>query len=186
MNDSSRPCIQIIRGLPGSGKSTLARKFDCLHFELDMYCIRAREYRWSPERDKTARNLLLWRIRDEMREGVDLVVAGVMPSASGILGAIVGYACEFGYRVYIKTLTTDFGNIHNVRECDLENMRRAFRDELDIREQLRIIFPLRVEWLDTCVHYGLMQTTATTVPFAAPSITDVHAPCGNAKTERKD
>lgn len=162
---ANRPCLQIIRGLPGSGKSTLAKKFDCLHLELDHYCIRAREYRWSPERDKTARNLLLWRLRDEMREQIDLVVSGVFPAASGSLGAIVGYACEFGYEVYIHTLITDFGNVHAVRACDSESMRRAFTDDLTILTQLRELFPLRVEWLETCVHFALMPTTATTIPY---------------------
>lgn len=162
---ANRPCLQIIRGLPGSGKSTLAKSFDCLHLELDHYCIRAREYRWSPERDKTARNLILWRVRDEMREQIDLVVSGVFPSASDSLGAIVGYACEFGYEVYIHTLITDFGNVHACRECDLAQMRDSFTDDLTLLSHLRELFPLRVEWLDSCVHFALMPTTSTPIPF---------------------
>lgn len=166
---NTRPCIQIIRGLPGSGKSTLAKEFDCLHLELDHYCIRGREYRWTPERDKTARNILLWRLRDEMREQIDLVVSGVLPDASGDLGVIICYACEFGYEVYIKTLTQNLGNIHACREIDLEKMRRAFVDDNTLRLQFRGIYPLRAEWFDTCVHYGLMPMTARTIPYAARS-----------------
>ena len=162
---ANRPCIQIIRGLPGSGKSTLAKKFDCQHLELDHYYIRGREYYWSPERDKAAHNLLRWRIRDEMRTNIDLVVSGVFTSARGSLGTIVGYACEFGYEVYIKTLTSDFGNVHACRESDLAKMRASFTDDFTILSQLRELFPLRVEWLDSCVHFAIMPTTATTIPY---------------------
>ena len=162
---NDRPHIQLIRGLPGSGKSTLAKTFDCLHLELDMYCVRGRKYRWTPDRNRVAKNLMIWRIREEMREGVDLVVCGVFPNASGTLGEIVGYALDFGYEVHIKTLTSDFGNTHAVRDCDMKGMRGAWTDDIGICDGLRERFPNCAESLAERVHYNLMPTTSENVPF---------------------
>lgn len=156
-NPDNRSFIQVIRGLPGSGKSTLAKRFDCMHLELDMFCVRGRRYIWTPEQDRIAHNLLDWHLRDEMREGIDLVVCGVMPKASGTISHILGYAREFNYCVYIHTLTDTHMNHHGVRDCDMERFRREFEDQNALVDSISALFNDDGwdDWLRSHLSYGL-------------------------------
>lgn len=170
------PCLQIIRGLPGSGKSSLAKSFDCMHVELDMYCIRGRTYAWSPYRDCEARRLLKRRIADEMLERVDIVVSGVFPSMDGTLGHLVKCAYMFGYDVYIKTLDGDYGNIHNVRECDLKRMREKFEDNPTVMQGLLGMEGMVPGWVNRHVTFGLMPMTSMNIPYVEASPKDKGEP----------
>ena len=124
-----RPCVQIVRGLPGSGKSTLARKFDCLHLELDQRITSGRTYRWSPKADKVAKQWLSDMVMREMRNRIDLVVAGVMPRHDGTMGEIFANAFDAGYEVFVKTLPCRFDNVHGVRASDMRRFRELFQPD---------------------------------------------------------
>lgn len=157
-------CIQIIRGLPGSGKSTIARNFDCLHLELDMFCVRGRKYGWSKEKDRIAHNLLDWALRDFMREGIDLVVAGVFATAGGTLERIVCYAHEFGYEVYIKTLPKLYKDVHGCSQEDLDRFAAAFQRDAVVQSTLYLKHANLTDWLTDHVHYGLMDYRSAVIP----------------------
>lgn len=157
-------CVQIIRGLPGSGKSTIARNFDCLHLEFDMFCTRGRRYIWNREADRVAHNLLDWAIRDYMREGIDLVIAGVLATTDGTLGHIIGYAHEFGYDVFIKTLPKLYKDVHGCSKEDLDRFAAEFQSDAIVQSNLFIDFESLTDWLIDHVHYNLMDYRALTIP----------------------
>ena len=131
-----RPCVQIIRGLPGSGKSTLARKFDCLHLELDQRITSGRTYRWSPKADKVAHQWLSDNVLREMRNGIDLVVCGVMPRHDGTMGEIFAEAFADGYEVFVKTLGEHSfrESVHDVRPCDMARFRKLMMTDDEVRD----------------------------------------------------
>lgn len=120
------PRLQLIRGLPGVGKSTAAKRYDCLHLELDQYCIRGGAYRWGEQRDYMARGWLGGIARYVMDRGIDLVVSGVMPCVEFPIDQILAHAHYAGYVVYIADLESSFNNRHGVREKDMERFRRRF------------------------------------------------------------
>lgn len=156
------PCVQIIRGLPGSGKSTEAKKYDCLHLELDMYCVRGRKYVWNSKQDKVAHNLLNWAIRDAMREGIDIVVAGVMPKASGTLANIVGWARDFGYEVYICTFPKKYKDVHGCSKADLDRFEAMFESDEQVWNYLKAEMPDH-KFLNYHVTFGRMAYSAKVI-----------------------
>ena len=156
------PCVQIIRGLPGSGKSTEAKKYDCLHLELDMYCVRGRKYVWNSKQDKVAHNLLNWAIRDAMREGIDIVVAGVMPKASGTLANIVGWARDFGYDVHILTLPKKYKDVHGCSKADLDRFEAMFESDEQVTRWL-IANLEDTEFIANRVSFGRMQAMSKVI-----------------------
>ena len=151
--------IQIIRGLPGAGKSTLAKSFDCMHLELDMFCLDSRRYLWTPQADRRARERLRDLVQYMMYAGNDIVVVGVFPDANGLLGTVVDLAATLGHKVFVKTLTERHPNVHCVRTKDLERFEREFVDD----RQLQIDLMARakgdrrkIAWLADNVIYGVM------------------------------
>ena len=152
-----RPCVQIIRGLPGSGKSTLARKFDCLHLELDQRITSGRTYRWSPKADKVAKQWLSDMVMREMRNRIDLVVAGVMPRHDGTMGEIFANAFDAGYEVFVKTLPCRFDNVHGVRPCDMVRFRKLMMTDDAVREAILAddtAYPAKFSrWFTAHVHF---------------------------------
>ena len=128
-----RPCVQIVRGLPGAGKSTLARKFDCLHLELDQRVTSGRTYRWSPKANAVAKQWLSDNVLREMRNRIDLVVAGVMPRHDGAMGEIFAEAFADGYEVFVKSLPCRFDNVHGVRDRDMRRFRELFQPDDAVR-----------------------------------------------------
>ena len=133
-----RPCVQIVRGLPGAGKSTLARKFDCLHLELDQRVTSGRTYRWSPKANAVAKQWLSDNVLLEMRNGIDLVVCGVMPRHDGTMGEIFANAFDAGYEVFVKTLGEHpfRESVHDVRPCDMARFRKLMMTDDEVRESV--------------------------------------------------
>jgi predicted ABC-type ATPase len=146
---SNRPRLQIIRGLPGSGKTTLAleRYPHLLRLETDMYFSRHGEYIFTRELNKKAVAWFENAVFDFAYEKFDFVLTGVFAAHTERLEYCIRQALDFGYDVYIKTLTANHGNVHNVPKAHLDAMKAAFVSESELKKKYR---------RNTHVHFGLM------------------------------
>jgi hypothetical protein len=129
----------IVRGLPGSGKSTYVHKNypGLFLLETDMFNMTNGQYKWDRERSTKA-IILIHDIVERVMKSTndsDLAITGVFCKLSSI-NHYIYTALEHGYDVYIKTLTTDFGNIHNVPLDTMEMFRRNFVDEETLKEEI--------------------------------------------------
>lgn len=143
-----KPRLQIIRGLPGSGKTSLAldRYSHLMRIETDMFFTRRGKYVFTLELNKNAVKWFNKTVRDIAKTGMDFVVTGVFAAHTERLANTISTGLDCGYDVYIKTLTKNYGNIHDVPEEHLKAMRNVFVSE----RKLRQIYKSKE------IHFGLM------------------------------
>ena len=133
---NKRPRLQIIRGLPGSGKTSLAldRYSHLMRIETDMFFTRSGKYVFTLELNKKAVKWFNKTVRDMAKTGMDFVVTGVFAAHTERLANTISTGLDYGYDVYIKTLTKNYGNIHNVPEEHLKAMRNGFVSERKLKQ----------------------------------------------------
>ena len=146
----TRPRLQIIRGLPGSGKTTLAveRYSHLMRLETDMFFARLGKYTFTLDLNRKAVQWFNKTVRDCCKAGMDFVVTGVFAAHTERLEKTIQTALDLGYDVYIKTLTKNYGNIHNVPKAHFDSMKASFVSERRLRCRLRHL---------KGVHFGLMR-----------------------------
>lgn len=145
---SQRPRLQIIRGLPGSGKTSLAldRYSPLMRIETDMFFTRGGRYTFTLDLNKKAVKWFNKTVRDLCKTGMDFVVTGVFAAHTERLANTISAGVDYGYDVYIKTLTKNYGNIHEVPEEHLKAMRDGFVSERELKHIYRA----------KGLHFGLM------------------------------
>lgn len=158
---SANPRFQIIRGLPGAGKSTAAKRYDCLHLELDQYCVRGGAYRWGVERDADARVWVCRVARIALRARIDLVLAGVIPCAVPALEYLVEEAMDQNYEVWIADLESSHDNRHGVRPQDYERFASRFVAADVLVASMPDLETLRANGR---LHFGLMPDALDLIP----------------------
>ena len=145
---SDRPRLQIIRGLPGSGKTTLV--LECfphlMRVETDMFFTRGGKYTVTLDLNKKAVKWFNKTVRDLCKTGMDFVVTGVFAAHTERLANTISTGVDYGYDIYIKTLTKNYGNIHEVPEEHLKAMRNSFVSERELKHIYRA----------KGLHFGLM------------------------------
>ena len=120
--------LVIIRGLPGSGKSTFAKKMFplSLHLETDMFHIHNGRYEFNREKRTQSEMWLFNTVRFSLENGMDVVLSCVF----GHNHKIRRFAdlCErLGVEFTVYRMN-DYGNIHNVPEEVLNDMKNTFQD----------------------------------------------------------
>lgn len=121
--------LKINRGLPGSGKSThgvLMRGFTLI--EADMYHVHHGVYKFMPDRIDEAREWVNDTVVRLLQSGQNVVVAGVFCTNQSIweLKDHVDRNVHGTVLHRVQTLTTAFGNIHDVPTAILGAMADAF------------------------------------------------------------
>lgn len=149
MNKKHKPRLQIIRGLPGSGKTTLAlsRYSNLMRIETDMYFSREGEYRFTLPLNRKACVWFLKAVENFCIQGFDFVTTGVFAAHTERLSSVIETALQYGYEVYIKTLTDSHGSIHGVPKEHLDAMKASFVLEQELKRTYRD---------EKKVHFGLM------------------------------
>lgn len=145
-----KPRLQIIRGLPGSGKTSLAldRYSHLMRVETDMFFSRCGKYVFTLELNKKAVKWFNKTISTFCKTGMDFVVTGVFAAHTERLEKTIQAGLDNGYEVYIKTLTSNYGNIHNVPQAHLNAMKLCFVPEKRLKDK----YSDRQD-----VHFGLMS-----------------------------
>ena len=145
-----KPKMQIIRGLPGSGKTTLAiEKFPFLmRVETDMFFYRNGAYRFTMENNRQSVRWFLSEVCTLCKQGMDFVLTGVFAAHTERLPSVIGTALQYGYEVWIKTLTTNYRSIHGVPKEHLDLMKASFMTEKELKRTLGG---------NKSIHYGIMS-----------------------------
>lgn len=119
--------LLLIRGLPGSGKSTLAKNLIGFyqHRETDMFWMKDGEYKFDYNRLTEAHEWCLEETRKLMQAGFSPVVSNTF-TVKRNMRPYFELAREFGIVPTVIHCQNDFGNIHNVPELTLNNMRNQF------------------------------------------------------------
>ena len=76
-------------------------------------------------------------INNFAKTGMDFVVTGVFAAHTERLEKTIQAGLDNGYDVYVKTLNTDFGNIHNVPQEHLDAMKAAFVSERELKRKYK-------------------------------------------------
>ena len=126
--------LTLIRGWPGSGKSTLAKKLarttNDLHIEADMYFIDANgNYNWTADKIAEAHAWCQRQTRRHLETRTNVYVSNTFTTHKE-LKPYFDIALEFDITPVIITMQNNFGNVHNVPEHVIQNMKNRFQYDL--------------------------------------------------------
>ena len=131
--------LYLIRGLPGSGKSTLAKSMamDLLaaHVEADMYFMQDGEYKFDAGKLNRAHNWCLQTAIEKMDQHLAVIVSNTFTQTRE-MHDYVRAANERNIPIVIIQCCKQYGNVHNVPEVTMQNMRNRFQDN----EQLKTLW----------------------------------------------
>ena len=116
--------LVIIRGLPGSGKSTYAEEKypDHVLFEPDHLISGInRGYFYHHELFNKAHDFLESLVNVALSHKENVVVCDIFPKSES-LDSYIELAKYYKCKIIIKTLTENFGSIHNVPKFQIDEM----------------------------------------------------------------
>jgi len=122
--------LYLVRGLPGSGKSTLAKRlaheYNAKHFEADQFFTDVEgNYYFVGEFIGQAHDWCLENTYAELENGSDVIVSNTFTRYSELKPYLLK-AAALNIDVVMIECLEEYGNIHNVPERVLENMRKRF------------------------------------------------------------
>jgi len=125
------PKLIIIRGIPGTGKSTLAKQMlhageADAHYEADMYFIKDGVYKFDANKIKYAHEWCFETARHALLTYEEDVIVSNTFTQKWEAQRYIDMAKANGIEVIIRTLTMEFGSVHNVPEESINKMRERF------------------------------------------------------------
>jgi predicted kinase len=131
--------LYLVRGLSGSGKSTLAQMLASIPndngyypdvFEADDYFISSgpnvNEYLFDKNKLSSAHAACLSNADNSMSMGLRNVIVSNTFSKNWEMQPYKNLANKFGYSVFVIECQNDFGNIHNVPDDVINNMKNRW------------------------------------------------------------
>lgn len=124
--------LYIVRGLPGSGKSTLAKTLvvdqNLHHHEADKFFIDANgDYIFDVTKIGSAHQWCKKGVLDNMVAGVQKISVSNTFTMRKEIKPYLDLCETYGYTPFIIHCQNEFGNIHNVPEETLKNMKERFQ-----------------------------------------------------------
>lgn len=149
--DGEMKHLHIVRGVSGSGKTTFARKLGGTHFEADMYFEGDDgSYNFDPSKLNRAHQWCQNMVRHTMLGGDELVVVSNTFTMYWEMLPYIHLAEIHDYHLDVTSLTTVYGNVHDVPEDVIEKQTARFVPHIEICNRLRIDYPhLLSEYYDT-------------------------------------
>lgn len=118
--------ITLVRGLPGSGKSTYAKSLGMKWYEADMYhCDKFGIYKFNPEKAAEAHAWSLHMAVTEIRKGLPVVISNTFTRLVEMQPYFF-HAKELNVPVTVVEMNGDYGNVHQVPQHTLDNMRNRW------------------------------------------------------------
>lgn len=128
--------LYLIRGIPGSGKSTLAKTIgkgiegNWSHYEADMFFVNEGVYKFDYSKIKDAHEWCLDQTKEDISRGYTVIVSNTF-TTSMELTPYFDIALMYGIMPTVITCNSNWGNIHNVPEDTLANMKARFQHDID-------------------------------------------------------
>lgn len=125
--------LYLIRGLPGSGKSTYAREMVMpslsrpIHLEADMFFMNNGKYEFNPTLIKTAHQWCFDSAKIFLNNKFDVVVSNTFTQLWE-MQRYIDLAKELTCELVVVRMLNNFGNIHDVPEDKLIQMKERFED----------------------------------------------------------
>lgn len=141
MSDT-QPDMILIRGIPGSGKSTIAKSFfEYVHLETDMFFLDdSGSYLFCGDKIKIAHDWCFDKVVEALSFGKDVVVSNTFTQLWE-MEKYLHLAATHNLRVGVITAAGDYGNIHNVPESVVENMKNRFVPHEDLMDAIFDAYP---------------------------------------------
>lgn len=138
VDDYNKPKLILLRGLPGSGKSTMAKSFESdAWVEADMYFSKTGKYVFDRDKLRHAHEWCIDTAKIMLLHGsFDVKVSNTFTTWSEIK-PYVAFAVEHDYNILLYTLENNFGNVHNVPEETLYNMRQRFHSHESMERMIK-------------------------------------------------
>jgi hypothetical protein len=107
--------------------------------ESDMFNMSCGQYHWTVDRSKECFRLIKGFLNEIFKSpnSPDVCLTGIFGRLLSINEYIYLAALHNDYDVYIKTLTTQYGNIHNVPEVAIEAYKNHFVPHCELMKILK-------------------------------------------------
>ena len=133
LRNSSKPFLNIVRGIPGSGKTTLAKGMASINnrptvvLSADMYfCRETGKYEFDVEKLRRAHYWCFNDAKTFLHDGVEVFVANTFMNYRD-MSDYFEFAVNNDFGICLLTAHNDFGSVHNLTEERMQEFRNKMK-----------------------------------------------------------